>query len=163
LPRPTCAPGTWAERPPAVSWARRSLSWCGSASALPERGAPLLHARRRTSLPGDQAGKSATPGLVVPGAVPLTAPTAGRRLAGAQGHGCRHNHLGPSECARRGPFAPARRSSGGSMAHVDAAVAATAEPAVQMIGVNKWFGEFHVLRDINLTVDQGEKIVICGP
>ena len=32
-----------------------------------------------------------------------------------------------------------------------------------MIGVNKWYGEFHVLRDINLTVDQGEKIVICGP
>ena len=43
------------------------------------------------------------------------------------------------------------------------AVAASAEPAVQMIGVNKWYGEFHVLRDINLTVDQGEKIVICGP
>ena len=32
-----------------------------------------------------------------------------------------------------------------------------------MIAVNKWYGEFHVLRDINLTVDQGEKIVICGP
>jgi general L-amino acid transport system ATP-binding protein len=32
-----------------------------------------------------------------------------------------------------------------------------------MSGVNKWYGEFHVLRDINLTVDQGEKIVICGP
>jgi general L-amino acid transport system ATP-binding protein len=34
---------------------------------------------------------------------------------------------------------------------------------VQMIGVNKWFGEFHVLRNIDLTVHQGEKIVICGP
>jgi general L-amino acid transport system ATP-binding protein len=32
-----------------------------------------------------------------------------------------------------------------------------------MIAVNKWYGEFHVLRDINLTVDLGEKIVICGP
>jgi general L-amino acid transport system ATP-binding protein len=32
-----------------------------------------------------------------------------------------------------------------------------------VIGVGKWYGEFHVLRDINLTVDQGEKIVICGP
>ena len=41
--------------------------------------------------------------------------------------------------------------------------AATELPAVQMIGVNKWYGEFHVLRDIDLTVDQGEKIVICGP
>lgn len=29
--------------------------------------------------------------------------------------------------------------------------------------LNKWYGEFHVLRDINLTVAQGEKIVICGP
>src|SRR2546429_10004964 len=43
------------------------------------------------------------------------------------------------------------------------AAAASAAPAVQMIGVNKWYGEFHVLRDINLTVDQGEKIVVCGP
>jgi len=49
------------------------------------------------------------------------------------------------------------------MAQANAAVAVTAEPAIQMIGVNKWYGEFHVLRDINLTVDQGEKIVICGP
>lgn len=32
-----------------------------------------------------------------------------------------------------------------------------------MVGVNKWFGEFHVLRDINLSVSPGERIVICGP
>jgi general L-amino acid transport system ATP-binding protein len=32
-----------------------------------------------------------------------------------------------------------------------------------MSAVNKWYGEFHVLREINLTVNQGEKIVICGP
>ncbi|WP_324617728.1 amino acid ABC transporter ATP-binding protein [Microvirga pudoricolor] len=38
-----------------------------------------------------------------------------------------------------------------------------AEPAVQMLGVNKWYGEFHVLRDINLNVRRGERIVICGP
>jgi general L-amino acid transport system ATP-binding protein len=38
-----------------------------------------------------------------------------------------------------------------------------AEAAVQMIGVHKWFGEFHVLRDINLQVRRGERIVICGP
>jgi general L-amino acid transport system ATP-binding protein len=36
-------------------------------------------------------------------------------------------------------------------------------PAVEMIGVHKWFGDFHVLRDINLRVDRGERIVICGP
>ncbi len=38
-----------------------------------------------------------------------------------------------------------------------------AEAAVQFIGVNKWFGAFHVLRDIDLTVFKGERIVICGP
>jgi general L-amino acid transport system ATP-binding protein len=44
-----------------------------------------------------------------------------------------------------------------------AAVSETVRPAVQMIGLNKWYGEFHVLRNIDLNVDQGEKIVICGP
>ncbi len=37
------------------------------------------------------------------------------------------------------------------------------ETAIEMLGVNKWYGEFHVLRDINLKVTRGEKIVICGP
>ena len=35
--------------------------------------------------------------------------------------------------------------------------------AVELEGVNKWFGEFHVLRDINLKVSRGDRIVICGP
>ena len=43
------------------------------------------------------------------------------------------------------------------------ASAATDAPAVHMIGVNKWYGDFHVLKDIDLTVKKGEKIVICGP
>ncbi|MBE8191097.1 MAG: amino acid ABC transporter ATP-binding protein [Alphaproteobacteria bacterium] len=34
---------------------------------------------------------------------------------------------------------------------------------ISMTQVNKWFGTFHVLRDINLRVTEGEKIVICGP
>ena len=34
---------------------------------------------------------------------------------------------------------------------------------VEMTDVNKWFGDFHVLRDINLKVARGERIVICGP
>jgi general L-amino acid transport system ATP-binding protein len=37
------------------------------------------------------------------------------------------------------------------------------ETAVEMIGVHKWYGEFHVLKDINLKVTRGEKIVVCGP
>ena len=36
-------------------------------------------------------------------------------------------------------------------------------PAVTMVGVNKWFDDFHVLKDINFEVSIGEKIVICGP
>jgi general L-amino acid transport system ATP-binding protein len=35
--------------------------------------------------------------------------------------------------------------------------------AVEIIGMHKWYGEFHVLRDINLAVGRGERIVICGP
>ena len=35
--------------------------------------------------------------------------------------------------------------------------------AVEIAGMNKWFGDFQVLRDINLTVRRGERIVICGP
>jgi general L-amino acid transport system ATP-binding protein len=37
------------------------------------------------------------------------------------------------------------------------------EVAVQIVGMNKWYGEFHVLRDINLSVYKGERIVVCGP
>jgi general L-amino acid transport system ATP-binding protein len=36
-------------------------------------------------------------------------------------------------------------------------------PIIEFIGVNKWFGPFHVLRDIDLSVARGERIVICGP
>ncbi|MFT4277614.1 MAG: amino acid ABC transporter ATP-binding protein [Rhodopseudomonas sp.] len=36
-------------------------------------------------------------------------------------------------------------------------------PIVRIAGLNKWYGEFHVLRDINLDVARGERIVICGP
>ncbi|MEO3429960.1 amino acid ABC transporter ATP-binding protein [Pelagibius sp. CAU 1746] len=37
------------------------------------------------------------------------------------------------------------------------------EVAIQIIGMHKWYGEFHVLKDINLTINRGERIVICGP
>src|SRR5690242_12407592 len=40
---------------------------------------------------------------------------------------------------------------------------AKSEWAVEIIAMNKWYGDFHVLRDINLTVARGERIVICGP
>ncbi len=34
---------------------------------------------------------------------------------------------------------------------------------IRMEGVHKWYGQFHVLKDINLDVCQGERIVLCGP
>jgi general L-amino acid transport system ATP-binding protein len=37
------------------------------------------------------------------------------------------------------------------------------EIAIQIIGMHKWYGTFHVLKDIDLTVNRGERIVICGP
>jgi general L-amino acid transport system ATP-binding protein len=37
------------------------------------------------------------------------------------------------------------------------------EVAIEIAGLNKWFGAFHVLRDVSLQVMRGERIVICGP
>ena len=34
---------------------------------------------------------------------------------------------------------------------------------IQLTGVNKWFGDFQALKNIDLTVARGEKIVVCGP
>jgi general L-amino acid transport system ATP-binding protein len=35
--------------------------------------------------------------------------------------------------------------------------------AVEIVKLNKWFGAFHVLRDVDLTVMRGERVVVCGP
>src|SRR5215468_10572818 len=35
--------------------------------------------------------------------------------------------------------------------------------AIEMVGVHKWYGDFHVLRDLNLAVERRERIVVCGP
>ena len=39
----------------------------------------------------------------------------------------------------------------------------SAEHIIELNGVHKWYGEFHVLKDINLSVKKGERIVVCGP
>jgi general L-amino acid transport system ATP-binding protein len=39
----------------------------------------------------------------------------------------------------------------------------TTQPIVTIAGLNKWYGDFHVLRDISTDVGRGERIVICGP
>ena len=49
-------------------------------------------------------------------------------------------------------------SGGGSSAGT-----ATREPLIVLDRVNKWFGELHVLQDINLTVGKGEVVVVIGP
>ncbi|WP_207537939.1 amino acid ABC transporter ATP-binding protein [Sabulicella rubraurantiaca] len=43
------------------------------------------------------------------------------------------------------------------------AVKANAPPAISLERVNKWFGSLHVLRDVNLSVAHGERVVVCGP
>jgi general L-amino acid transport system ATP-binding protein len=48
----------------------------------------------------------------------------------------------------------------------DAAVtraSADADVIIELSDVHKWYGDFHVLKDINLSVQRGERIVICGP
>jgi len=47
--------------------------------------------------------------------------------------------------------------------HSDAQAQSDGARAIEMVDVNKWFGDFHVLKDINLKVERGERIVICGP
>src|SRR5690606_36950075 len=37
------------------------------------------------------------------------------------------------------------------------------EAIIRLENVNKWYGQFHVLRNLNLNVESGERIVICGP
>jgi general L-amino acid transport system ATP-binding protein len=37
------------------------------------------------------------------------------------------------------------------------------DPIIQITGLHKWFGDLHVLNEINLAVERGERIVICGP
>ena len=39
----------------------------------------------------------------------------------------------------------------------------TAGSAIKITKLNKWFGDFHVLKDIDLSIDNGERVVICGP
>ena len=39
----------------------------------------------------------------------------------------------------------------------------TKEKVIELVKVNKWYDEFHVLKDVDLSVYQGEKIIVCGP
>ena len=48
------------------------------------------------------------------------------------------------------------------MTSTDSTIAATG-PAISVQGLNQWYGQFHVLRDVDLEVARGERIVVCGP
>ena len=45
----------------------------------------------------------------------------------------------------------------------DSGMQVSEEMVINIADMNKWYGQFHVLKDINLTVRRGERIVICGP
>ena len=47
--------------------------------------------------------------------------------------------------------------------HVESDMQISDEQVITIADMNKWYGQFHVLKDINLTVRRGERIVICGP
>ncbi|WP_304622046.1 amino acid ABC transporter ATP-binding protein [Roseomonas cutis] len=46
---------------------------------------------------------------------------------------------------------------------IASAIKADAPPAILLENVNKWYGAMHVLRDVNLAVAAGERVVVCGP
>jgi general L-amino acid transport system ATP-binding protein len=54
-------------------------------------------------------------------------------------------------------------SASAELDHLASAAQADAPPAIELAGVNKWFGALHVLRDVNLAVAPGERVVVCGP
>ena len=39
----------------------------------------------------------------------------------------------------------------------------TAEPVIQLVNLNKWYGDFQALCDVNITINRGERVVVCGP
>jgi general L-amino acid transport system ATP-binding protein len=90
-----------------------------------------------------QASGKTDPDLTAPGA-PARLPTDAR--SNRKGTRFPMSNLAPS--AALAPALPVPASSGA---------------AIELVGVNKWYGEFHVLKDINLRVHRGERIVICGP
>ena len=44
-----------------------------------------------------------------------------------------------------------------------AKASAVGRPMIELRNVNKWYGDFHVLKDINIEVRKGERVVVCGP
>ena len=56
------------------------------------------------------------------------------------------------------------KGAGGSTRHIALDMRTTEnETAIEISGLDKWFGSFHVLRGVDLKVMRGERVVICGP
>jgi general L-amino acid transport system ATP-binding protein len=72
------------------------------------------------------------------------------------GDGKRGESIGGSGKRKEGPLMTAQQTSSEERPNAD-------RPIIEISGMHKWFGEFHVLRNINLTVQRKERIVICGP
>jgi general L-amino acid transport system ATP-binding protein len=47
--------------------------------------------------------------------------------------------------------------------HASVKTATAGGPMIEIRKVNKWFGEFHVLRDVDMIVESKRKVVVCGP
>ncbi len=56
-----------------------------------------------------------------------------------------------------------KRMSGATKLDVSRTRVSPTDVAVEIIGMNKWYGGYHVLKDVNLKVMCGERIVVCGP
>jgi general L-amino acid transport system ATP-binding protein len=50
-----------------------------------------------------------------------------------------------------------------SNAEQSSQAAKSSDPVIIIKDMHKWYGEFHVLKNVNLEVQRGERIVICGP
>ena len=99
----------------------------------------------------------------------------GRSAVDRRGTGGRCACSRASRTAEHGHLAGDRsiNTGAGTMADVDQASAGQATArcgdripptaTISIRGMHKWFGDFHVLKDINLEVSRGERIVICGP
>jgi general L-amino acid transport system ATP-binding protein len=99
----------------------------------------------------------------------------GKKAAAAMRHAMREEDERPAQTpeAAAAPVKAAQPAAGGD---IDKALegyeiphrpkkplAVSSEIAIEIKDMNKWFGDFHVLKDIDLTIHKGERIVVCGP
>jgi general L-amino acid transport system ATP-binding protein len=102
----------------------------------------------------------------------------GKKTASAMRQAMREEDERPAETpqAAAAPVSTARPAPQRAASDIDRALGAfdmphapkkpltvSSEVAIEISDMNKWFGDFHVLKDIDLTIHKGERIVVCGP